>query len=312
MAATSSGTVTSALIATASPPAAAMVATTSSAWGALSRWLTTTRYPFLASNNAVAAPIPRLAPVIRATRTIVVTSSPGEIERTPVADAPGLPVRSNPSILRRLGAEPAFRDHFLWRVESNGVSTLGKQITVKRTLPAAERKERHRRRHAEIDAEHPGLDTLAEGASRRAGLREKGGRVAVSAAVCQGDRRVQVRGAHHAHHRAKNLLPADEHLRRHIVEDGRPDEAAARPVGDSLAAAVEAKPGSFLTPRSMAARIRFSSFRFTTGPSVSVSSRPSPSLSSPAERRKASTTASCRTRSPTATSTLPARQRCPA
>ena len=75
MAVTSSGTVTSALIATASPPAAAMVATTSSACGALARWFTTTRYPCLASTNAVAAPIPRLAPVIRATRPIVLTSS---------------------------------------------------------------------------------------------------------------------------------------------------------------------------------------------------------------------------------------------
>src|SRR5258708_34874271 len=70
MAVTSLGTVTSALIATASPPAAVMVATTSSAWGALARWLTTTRYPCSARTNAVAAPMPRLAPVITATRAI--------------------------------------------------------------------------------------------------------------------------------------------------------------------------------------------------------------------------------------------------
>src|SRR5271170_6069295 len=99
-------------------------------------------------------------------------------------------VRSNPSILRRLGTEPAFRDHFLSRVESDSVTTLRIEITVNRTLPAAERKERHRRRHADIDAEHPGLDAFAERAGRCAGLREEGGRVAVSAAVCQRDRRV--------------------------------------------------------------------------------------------------------------------------
>src|SRR6516165_1880236 len=75
MAVTSLGTVTSALIATASPPAAAMVATTSSAWGALARWLTATRYPCLARTNAVAAPMPRLAPVITATRATPVTSA---------------------------------------------------------------------------------------------------------------------------------------------------------------------------------------------------------------------------------------------
>ena len=47
-----------------------------------------------------------------------------------VAGAAGLPVRSEPSILRPLGTEPAFRDHFLSRVESNGVSTLRIEITV--------------------------------------------------------------------------------------------------------------------------------------------------------------------------------------
>src|SRR4051794_21858969 len=96
----------------------------------------------------------------------------------------GSPVRSNPSILRRLGTEPAIRDHFLPRVESNGVSTLRVEISVNRFLPAAERKEPHRRRHADIDAEHPGLDALAEDAGRRPGMREYGSRVAVSAAVC--------------------------------------------------------------------------------------------------------------------------------
>src|SRR5262249_46974777 len=77
------------------------------------RLVTTTRYPCLASNNAFAAPIPRLAPVIRATRFIVVISFSAEVERILVVDAPGLPVQSNPSTLRRLGTEPTFCDHFL-------------------------------------------------------------------------------------------------------------------------------------------------------------------------------------------------------
>jgi hypothetical protein len=53
-----------------------MAATTSSsACGALARWLTTTRHPRLARTDAVAAPIPRLAPVIIATRAIEFTSA---------------------------------------------------------------------------------------------------------------------------------------------------------------------------------------------------------------------------------------------
>src|SRR4051812_43479235 len=170
------------------------------------------------------------------------------IERTPVADAPAPAVRSGPSILRRLCTEPAIRDHFLPRIESDGVGALRIEIAVNRIFPAAEGEVPHRCRHADIDAEHPGLDALAEDPGRRPGLREKAGGVAVSAAVRQRDRRVQVRGAHQAHHRAKDLLPADEHLRRHIVEDRRPDEATPRPVGYGLGTAVEAKPGSFRHP----------------------------------------------------------------
>src|SRR5262249_3325873 len=96
-------------------------------------------------------------------------------------------VRSGPSIFRSLGTEPAFRNHFLSRVERNGVSTLRIEVPVNGILPAAERKEPHRCRHGDVDAEHPGLDAFAESAGRRPGLREKASRVAVSAAVRQRD-----------------------------------------------------------------------------------------------------------------------------
>ena len=66
-----------------------------------------------------------------------------------------------------------------------------------------------------------------------------------------------------------------------IVKDRRPEEAAARPVADGLGTAVEAKQGPFRHRASIVARIRFSCSGFTTGQSVAVSSRPSPSLSSP-------------------------------
>src|SRR5215469_1223516 len=62
-----------------------MAATTSSACGALARWLTTTRCPCSARTSAVAAPIPRLAPVIIATRAIRV----GPRSAPPTANAYG-------------------------------------------------------------------------------------------------------------------------------------------------------------------------------------------------------------------------------
>ena len=61
----------------------------------------------------------------------------------------------------------------------------------------------------------------------------------------------------------------------------------------------------------MAARM-LGLLRLITGQSVALSSRPSPGFNSRALRTKAWTTASWRVLSPTATSTLPARQRCPA
>ncbi|QJW94786.1 hypothetical protein FTUN_2309 [Frigoriglobus tundricola] len=153
-----------------------------------------------------------------------------------------------PSALRRLGPEPAFRDHFPSPVESNGVGTLRITLTVHRTLPAAKREERHRRRHAGIDAEQPDLDALAEGTSRCAGLREAGDRVAVSAAVCQRDRRVQVWGAHHAHHRAKSSSRPTHISGATSSKTVGPRKPPGGLWGDGLGTAVEAKPGPFRHP----------------------------------------------------------------
>src|SRR5262249_42882591 len=80
--------------------------------------------------------------------------------------------RSHPTVPGRLGPEPAFGDDLLARVEGHGVGAVGVQVAEKGLLPAAEREEGHGRRHAQVDAEHAGLDALAEGPRRRPRLRE--------------------------------------------------------------------------------------------------------------------------------------------
>src|SRR3954454_22519077 len=71
--------------------------------------------------------------------------------------------------------EEAAGDRLLARVEVDGVGAVGVQVAQEAVLPAAEREEGHRRRDADVDADHPGLDVVAEAADRAAGLRGEGG-----------------------------------------------------------------------------------------------------------------------------------------
>src|SRR5687767_8971043 len=105
---------------------------------------------------------------------------------------------SNPPVFRRFGTEPAFRHDFLACVERDRVLAVRPEVAEDRLLPAAEREERHRRRHAEVNPEHARLDAFAELAARRSRLGEQRHRVAVAAAIRHRDRLVQVAGAQHA------------------------------------------------------------------------------------------------------------------
>src|SRR3954453_22057785 len=87
--------------------------------------------------------------------------------------------------------EEAAGDRLLARVEVDGVGAVGVQVAQEAVLPAAEREEGHRRRDADVDADHPGLDFVAEAADGRAVLGEYRGAIAEARCVDDRDRVVE-------------------------------------------------------------------------------------------------------------------------
>src|SRR3972149_6075837 len=67
--------------------------------------------------------------------------------------------------------------------ESHGLLARGMQAPVKSTLPPSERKERDRCGDADVDPEHPGLDTHAEFPRGLAARGEDAGHVPIARAV---------------------------------------------------------------------------------------------------------------------------------
>src|SRR5256885_16752848 len=78
------------------------------------------------------------------------------------------------------GEEPR-RDRLLARVELDRVGAVGVQVAEEAALPAREREEGDRGRHAHVDADHPDLDVVPVAPHRRPRLGEERGDVAVAA-----------------------------------------------------------------------------------------------------------------------------------
>src|SRR5689334_17604541 len=96
--------------------------------------------------------------------------------------------------LSRAGAStsgPPRHDHLLPRVELDGVCAVRMQVAEERMLPAGERIEAERLGDADVDADHPRFDALAEFARRGAARREDRGHVAEAHRVRLRDRFVE-------------------------------------------------------------------------------------------------------------------------
>src|SRR5688572_19908375 len=68
----------------------------------------------------------------------------------------------SPPLLALVAAVPATENDFLSRVEEHAFGALNVQIAEERLIPSRERKDRHRRRHADVDADHAALYSLGE------------------------------------------------------------------------------------------------------------------------------------------------------
>src|SRR5215204_4486529 len=87
--------------------------------------------------------------------------------------------------------EPPARDGLLARVELDRVGAVRVQVAEERVLPAREREERDRRRDADVDPDHAGLDLVAEAPHGGAVLGEDRRAVAEAARVHDADRLVE-------------------------------------------------------------------------------------------------------------------------
>ena len=59
-------------------------------------------------------------------------------------------------------SKPARGDYFLLRVELHTFFALNVQIAVERFVPSREREHGHGRGHTDVDANHPGFDSMFE------------------------------------------------------------------------------------------------------------------------------------------------------
>ncbi len=112
------------------------------------------------------------------------------------------------------------------------------EVAEERRVPAAEREEGHGGGDADVDADHAGLDAVAEFTGGFAAAGEYGGAVAVGRRVGEFDGSVEVFHADDIEHRAEHLLLHRDHAGLHVIEDGRADEETVGCGGDLRGASV--------------------------------------------------------------------------
>ena len=94
--------------------------------------------------------------------------------------------------MRIIRLRPARERHFLAGVELNALGALDVQVAEERAVPAGEREPGHRRRHADVDADHARVEMLLELPGGVTAAREDRRAVAEFAFVADGDRFVEI------------------------------------------------------------------------------------------------------------------------
>ena len=97
------------------------------------------------------------------------------------------------------------------------------EVAEEGLVPAAEGEEGHGGGDADIDADHAGLDAVAEFAGGFAASRENRGAVAVDRAVGQVDGGVEVFHADNIEHGSEDFFFHGDHVGEDVIEDGRAD-----------------------------------------------------------------------------------------
>src|SRR5438067_12340750 len=123
------------------------------------------------------------------------------------------------------------------------------QVAEERALGTAKRKERHRGRYADVDADHADAHAIAKLARRLAALREDRGRIREARTLHHLDAFVEIADVRDRRDRPEDLLSANGHVGLHPVEHGGTDEVAARLILDLCRGTVEQHRRPSLAPR---------------------------------------------------------------
>src|SRR5882762_934896 len=109
------------------------------------------------------------------------------------------------SELPRVLVHPALDDDFLIRVKLHGVASLSMHVAEEAVFPSAEWKIRHRRGHADIDADVACGRFVPESARRCAAGCEKRGLVAIGTALQERQRFIHVARMDQTQYRAEDF-----------------------------------------------------------------------------------------------------------
>ncbi len=122
--------------------------------------------------------------------------------------------------------EPAGEGHFLLRVELDAFGALDVQIAEERFVPAGEGEPGHRSGHADVDADHAGVEVPLELPGGVAGAGEDAGAVAVFAVAAHGEGIVEVLRAHDGEDRAEDFFLRQPHAGLHLIDDAGAEQEA--------------------------------------------------------------------------------------
>ena len=120
--------------------------------------------------------------------------------------------------------EPACKRHLLLRVKRNALCALNVQIAEERFVPAGEREPGHRRRHADVDADHSGVEVPLELPGRPTAAGENAGSVAVLAVAAQFERVFECCRANDGEDRAEDFFLRQSHAGLHLIDDARAEQ----------------------------------------------------------------------------------------
>ena len=120
------------------------------------------------------------------------------------------------------------------------------EVAEEGLVPSAEGEEGHGGGDADVDADHAGLDAVAELAGCFAAAGEDGGAVAVDRGVGEIDRGVEVFHADDVEHGTEDFFPHGDHVGKNVVEDGGTDVETFRGGGDFGMASVGQRLGALV------------------------------------------------------------------